>query len=150
MPAARRQQVLETYRARLRVIDQAHGFTTNAGAAVFMGEAPELGPDDPDQAIALLVEDETPQHVGENVHTLLPVAIAALAKANLDEPWLAAEEVLGDIKRAIELEDRTLGGLVRARIARGPTRTMERDAGSQTVGIAITYLNPLVEAWGRP
>jgi len=147
---SRREHILEELRTRLKVIRTAAGYATDAGETVFMGEAPELGPDDPPQAIAIVVEDETPDHVAENVHSLLPVTIAALAKANLEEPWMTAEAVLADIKRAVELADRTLGGAVRLRMERGITRTMQREAGSETVGIAIQYRCPIVEKWGDP
>ena len=148
--ASRRQQILEALRARLWAIRTTAGFATDAGETVFLGETPELGPDDPEQAIAMVVEDEIPTYQGENLYTTIPIVIAALAKADLDEPWLAVEAVLGDIKAAVELADRTLGGLVTRQIQRGPTRTMQRDAGSVTVGVAIEYRCPLVEAWGRP
>lgn len=149
MPS-RRQLILEALRDRVEVIATAAGYETDAGRAVFVGEAPDLGEDDPDQAIALIVGDEVPGSQAENVHTELPINIAALAKADIDQPWLAAEAVLGDIKRAVELEDRTLGGLVKLRLQRGPTRTMQREPGSATVGIAIQYRAPYVEKWGAP
>ncbi|HMJ88146.1 MAG TPA: hypothetical protein VK504_33445 [Vicinamibacterales bacterium] len=148
--ASRRQQIVEVFRTRLQAIRLISGFETDAGALVLLGETPELGTDDPDQVIAIVVDDELPSHQGENVASMLPIVIAALAKADLDEPWLAVEAVLGDIKKAVELEDRTLGGLVPARIQRGPTRTMTREAGSVTVGVAIEYRAPLVERWGNP
>lgn len=147
---SRREHILETLRERVRVIRRAAGYASDAGETVFMGEAPELGEDDPEQAIAIIVEDEAPGHVGENVQSLLPVTIAALAKADLDEPWMSAEAVLADIKRAVELADRTLGGAVRDRMQRGITRTLQREPGSVTVGIAIQYLCPIVEKWGNP
>jgi len=148
--AARRRLILEAIRARLWEIRTVNGFATDAGETVFLGETPELGPDDPEQAIAIVVDDELPAHQGENVFSVMPVVVAALAKADLDEPWLAVEAVLGDIKRAIELEDRTLGGLVRLRFERGATRTMKREPGSVTVGVAIEYRAPILEKWGSP
>jgi hypothetical protein len=149
MPS-RRQLILEVLRDRVAVITKAAGFDTDAGRTVFVGEAPELGDDDPDEAIALIVGDESPTYQGENLYTEFPINIAALVKADIDQPYLAAEAVLGDIKRAVELEDRSLGGLVKLRLQRGPTRTMRREPGSATVGIAIEYRAPHVEAWGNP
>jgi hypothetical protein len=109
----------------------------------------QLGADDPDTAIAIVVQDTAPQYQGENVFEVLPVEIQALAKADLDEPWIAAEEILSRCITAIELTDRTLGGLVKRMIEIGPTRTLPREEGSTTVGIAITYRAPYSRRWGR-
>jgi hypothetical protein len=147
---SRRQDILEVFRARLQAIRLTAGFATDAGETVFLGETPELGPDAPEVAIAIVADDELPSHQAENVASTLPVVIAALAKADLAQPWLAAEAVLGDIKKAVELADRTLGGLVPSYIERGATRTMQRDAGSVTVGVAIEYRCLIVERWGNP
>jgi hypothetical protein len=76
--------------------------------------------------------------------------VAALAKADLDDPYLAVEAVLGDIKRAIELEDRSLGGLVDQRFERGRTRPFEREEGSTAVGVIVPYIVPYYESWGAP
>ena len=151
--AARRQLILEEVRRRLRTIVQGEGdpaFQTSAGKHVYLGELPVLGPDDADTAICITVGDETPSFQGENVASELPVEIHALSRADLDEPWIAVEEVLADIKRAMEV-DRTLGGLVKQKqFSRGQARTMEREAGSTVVGATILYFVPIVERWGRP
>lgn len=144
-----RQAILEELRLRVRTIAIANGFTTDAGGKVFLGEAPQLGEDDPDQAIALVVEDDDVKDSGF-LYVTLPVAVQALAKADLNEPWLAIEAILGDVKRAIELADRTLGGLLKHDLVRGPTRTLSREPGSTTVGVAITYRCQYLEGWGTP
>lgn len=150
MATSRRQQVIEAIRSRLEVIAIADGFNTDAGAKIFLEEAPPLGPDDPDVAIAIVIGDDNPTLHGEHVFGTLPIEIQALAKADLDEPWLAVEGVLQDIKRAIELEDRSLGRLLRSRLERKPTRTLPREAGSTSVGVSITYEAPIAEKWGEP
>jgi hypothetical protein len=149
MPS-RRQGILEALLARVQRIERANEFQTDAGQRVYLGEAFELGPDDPVEAIALVVGEETPQYQGENLFITLPVAIIALAKADLEQPWLAVEAVIADIKTAVETTDRTLGGLVRRQIQRGPVVTLERQPGSTTVGASVTYLSPYVERWGAP
>lgn len=150
MASARRQLILEALRDRLALITVEHGFNTDAGATLFTGETPELGEGDPEVAIALLVRDEEPQFQGENILTRLPIEIQALAKADLNDPYLVAEQILGDIKRAVELDDRTLGGLVRRQLERGVTRTLTRQPGSVTVGVGVLYVAPYVEKWGHP
>jgi hypothetical protein len=136
----KRQQILAALEARL----------ATTGYQVYVGEAPELGEDEPDVAIALLVGDDVPTYQGEKLAIRLPLPIAAIAKANLDAVWQTVEGVLGAIKRAVEQEDRTLGGLVKRQIERGATQTLPRQVGSQTVGLVITYEAPFTERWGNP
>lgn len=151
-----RQRILEVVKARLEAIVEgqpsADGvvFATSAGELVFMNETPALGPDDPDIAIAVVVGDDAPNRTGEHVSLELPLELQAIAKADLEEPWAAAEMVLADIKRAMELRDRTLEGLVRPRMERGVTRTLEREPGTPVVGVGIAYLCPYIEQWGAP
>jgi hypothetical protein len=145
-----RQQIIEVFRARLLAIAAGAQFETDAGATVFVNETPALGPDDPATAIAVVIGEDIPSRSGEHTILELPIEIHALANADLDAPWVAVEAVLADIKRAIELPDRSLGGLVKARIERGSTRTLEREDGSTTVGAGITYLVPYAEVWGDP
>lgn len=149
-----RQSILDTLHTRLTAIQTAAGFETNAGSAVYFGETVQLGEDDPEVAIALVVGEDEPSYQGEQILINLPVFIQALAKATsagrLDTAYVAAEAVLGDIKRAIELSDRTLGGYVKRQIRRGTTRTIAREPGSTTVGVSIAYLCPYTEVFGDP
>lgn len=147
---SQRRDILEAVLARLGTILTSNGFATDAGGTLFLGAVPELGPDDPSVAVAIIVGDDAVTFQGENMFIALPLHIAAVAKADLDEPWIAVEDVLSDIKKAIELTDRTLGGLVQRQLLRGTTRTVPRDPGSLTVGVAVEYRAPYREAWGNP
>jgi hypothetical protein len=147
---SRRLSILTAIVARLEQIQIANEFETDAGLRVFLGEAPALGPDDPDQAIAVLVGDDVPTYQGEHVLVALPIQIAAVAKADLDAPWVIVEQLISDIKKAIELEDRTLGGRVKRQIKRGSTRTLPRESGSTKVGVTVEYSAPYTELWGAP
>lgn len=153
MPAlSKRQRILEAFRTRLEAIrldDSEARFFTDVGWCVYLQEFPELGPEDPDAAVAIVLpEDEVPAQM-VNVVTRLPIEIHALAKVgDASRPWETVEAVLADIRRAIELEDRTLGGLLRDQMRRGPTKATEREPGSTTVGASITYPVLYVEGWG--
>lgn len=150
MAVPMRQRILEAFMARIQQITVENGYETDAGSRVYLGETPELGEDDPINAIAIIVGDTEPQYQGAQVLERLPVEIQALAKADLDQPYIAAEVILGDIVRAVEQEDRTLGGVVKRQIEVGPTRTMRRESGMTTVGISITYYAPFTRVFGRP
>ena len=149
--STRRRSILETIKTRLEAIRIAGGFATDAGAQVFLNEAPALGPDDGDVGIVILVGDDRATWQGKCFLLSLPLELQAVAKADLDEPWLAVEDVLGDIKQAIELEDgRTLSGLLSAPFERGVTATLKREPGSEYVGATIVYHAPYKERWGHP
>ena len=107
-----RKRILTEVKARLERVTVVNGFTTDAGMALLLGVLPKLGETDPDAAIAIAPQEQTPvpltlQHVGGD----WPIEIIAIANAsaNRDEPWLVVEDVLADIQRAMELEDRTFG-----------------------------------------
>lgn len=145
----RRLMILDELARRAGVITTANGFPSNAGARVYLGAAPELGDGDPNEALAIVPRDDSPTEPNYQFVTL-PIEIQAIAKASIEEPWIAVEVLLGAIKLAIELPDRTLGSLLKAQIRRGPTRSLERVPGSTTVGAGVLYLCEYVEPWGNP
>jgi hypothetical protein len=66
-------------------------------------------------------------------------------------PALLVEDVLADIQRALELEDRTLGGLINAQeFEVGPTRVFGRDSASDVVAASQTYSFYVQRAFGAP
>lgn len=146
-----RKQILVALKTRLQAITVANGFESNAGSTVRLADSIELGPDDPDTAIRLIPEPDVVKYLGEQARIDLPVLIAATARASVADPLLAIESLLGDIKRAVELSDRTLGGtLGRLRLERGSTEVLDREPGSTVIGVGIRYIAPYVEVWGDP
>lgn len=157
MPAAsQRELLLDALIDRLEAITVVGGFNTNAGQAVHLGELPVYGDDsDPAAAIAVVVEDDDVKQFQHKGLIDLPLSIQAFAKVTtaigLRLAYRDAERVLADIKRAVELPDRTMGGLVKwLGLERGTTTTLKREAGSQFVGIAINYVAQMHETWGAP
>lgn len=146
--ASLRQRQLEAFKVRLQAIAKTDGFETDAGSAVYMNEVPAMGPDDPDALIAMVVGDEQPKHQAYGLSMTLPIEVQAIVKTTLDEPWVAAEQMLSDIKKAVELENRTLGRLLLHPLERGITRILPRETGSSFVGVGITYSMERTEAWG--
>lgn len=146
--ASRRQRIIQALADRLRVIQVANGFGTDAGLLTFLGEVPTFGPDDPDVAIALAVGDsETGGRV--EAMTLLPIEIQALAKADISAPLLSIEATITDIRKAVELEDRSLGGECK-QLTRGPVRALPRESGMDVVGAGVEYRALYGEKWGDP
>lgn len=145
-----RRRVMAALIDRLAAISVNDGYETDAGASILFGEAPQLGPGDPDTALAIVIGDDAPTaqaSVAMMVPT--PFEVHGVAKVTPEDPFNPVEAVLADIKRAVELPDRTLGGLL-AEIQRGETRGLPRDPGATTAGVAITYLLTWKEGWGNP
>lgn len=152
--ATRRKSVLAALVTRLAAIQIANGFATDAGKTLVVGTTPAFGEDDPKQAIAILVGDDstTWQQRGLACSNKVPYLICALSDADVANAWMTIEDLIGDIKRAIEVEDRTLGGLLTTDgpLERGPTAAFPREPGSTTVGAYVTYFAGLKEGWGTP
>lgn len=152
MADSTREQIVAALVDRLAAIDGTPPFQTNAGAHIVRNEAPGLGPDDPDAVILVRTETDSVGWQKQNLLVELPITIAAVVKAALDEPWDAVEAIVADIKRAVEREDRRLGieNVDSRGIKRGPTSVLDREAGSSTVGVGILYAVPYAEGWGTP
>lgn len=155
--SSRRRLILEEALARLAAIVIASGFNTDAGQRVFLNEVPELGEDDPDVAIALVIGQNVIKQQGHKLFIDLPVEVQAIAKiakpGTPGDPWhpfIAAEDVLEDVKRAWELDDMTFEGLLNCEMERVEEETAERQPGSSTVGVAIRYRLRYSERWGQP
>ncbi len=154
MATSVRQQILTELLSRVATIAIMGGYQTDAGQLVLLGETPQLGPDDPPAAIALIVRDDVPSDqssFGESVDgltvTTLPIDIQAVVKADLEQPWVSVEQVIADIRQAVETNDRSLGQLLTLPLARGRTRTLVREAGSTVVGAGLEYRATFDEPW---
>jgi len=145
-----RRAVIEVVQARLRLILKPT-YNTDAGLNVSLGEAPAMGPDDPEAVLAVVLGDEELGHQGENVVVTLPLDVQAIVKVSVDEPHVMLEAMIEDVKRVMEQADRTFGGLLLARgLTRGGVRSLEREAGSEFVGVAVQYRAVFGEKWGAP
>lgn len=157
-PSVRQAALAELVR-RLEQVAIDNNFQTNAGQKVFLGEAVQLGPDDPEATIAVVVQPDNPTHSMVNVGIELTVEIVAVVRENAAvitepgrerAPWFTIEAILADIKRAVET-DYDLGGILLTNgLRRGSTRPLEREAGSEFVGASVEYVLHYAERWGQP
>jgi hypothetical protein len=154
--ATKRQRILEALQERLEVITIENGYETDLGLHILLGELPTFGPDDPKQVIAILPREDQPSAALNKIPIRWPIDIAVLLSPDLSAPWRLVEAGLGDVKKAVELEERTLGGLLTGGqnnpggLMRGSTETYPRTSGSEMVGALITYVMPYVEVFGSP
>lgn len=145
-----RQRILEACQARLQAVQTPEWVAPFADLLVLLGEVTDLGPDDP-AAIAIVPGEDVTRRQGLKFLITLPIELQALVRADLDEPHAKGEELLARIKRAFELEDLTLGGLItRDSIQRLSTRVLPREPGLMTVGVGVTYAVDYQETWGAP
>jgi len=145
-----RQSILTEIVSRLSGISLLGGYQTDAGALVFVGQTPALSEADPEQALALVVGSDAVGYQGENVLTQLSIVVHAILRADVDEPTLASEAVIADIKKAVEI-DRDLGGILTPRgLERGTTTAALRSQGSEYVAATVEYRCRFVERWGQP
>jgi hypothetical protein len=81
----------------------------------------------------------------------LNIGVAAFVHAeSFDQPGLQLEDLVEDVKRAIEQQDRTLGGLTTGNIEATGCQVFEREIGSEQVGVLVTYMVPTADTWGTP
>ncbi len=156
-PVTARIRILQAFINRLKEISVDNGYATDVGRTVLLGEVFSLGPND-GPAIALVAGEDEPQGGqglggGEGAAVSIEWTVSAIAlissDSDIEAPWLTIEHVIGDIKRAMELDDRTLGGLV-GEFSRGQVRPLEREEGSTVVGGAVDYTMLYFESWGQP
>jgi hypothetical protein len=138
---------------RLSNILRANGFHTDAGEKVADGEAYQLGSDDPDVALAMIVLDEdmlAPQ--GDRKRAIhLPIDIIILVKPDLSDVRGSIEDAIEDVRRAVEGDgenDRMLGGILANTLRLGPIRTLPRDSGTSTAGATLPYSLPISDGYG--
>lgn len=150
---SKRKAILLEAKARCARITVANGFLTNAGSHLFLNQDPSWSEDDPVEGIAIVVGFETVGWQGDRVVVTLPINVQAIVlETDLGEPWDRVEDVITDIKKAMELgsdPDRTFGGLA-IEIERGGIQTLELEQGSEFTGAQVPYQALYHEGWGQP
>lgn len=159
-----RQLAILDLRDRLAWITVSHGYNSDAGQNISMGEVITLGPDDPPAALAIVVGADSPVVEGGLVKTSVPVEVQAFVPADIEAPLIALERLIADIKVAVEIEgndqnaalggdasiDRSLVGTLPRGLTRGSTRPIPREEGSTVVGASVQYILAFEEGWGKP
>lgn len=165
MPLAitRRQAALTDLQGRLSYIQKAHGYNTDAGLHIFLGETPRWGEGDPPEALAISVGDDSVEQRGPKIRTRTPISVWAIVPILSDAPLVAVEAIIADITEAVEggttdpNVDRYLGEMgdgtpatLPKGLERGVTRALRREEGSEYVGAAVEYIAVFEESWGGP
>lgn len=162
MPSKRSAALLDL-RSRLAWITVENGYSSDIGKQITMGEVYVLGEDDPKTGLAIMVGDDSSESSGQRTESEVPVEVACYIPVGTDDPVLVIEDMIEDIKRAVEIEptpdnDRALGtitdgvlyGTLPMGVSRGQIRAIPREPGSPIVGASVTYLLQFQEDWGQP
>ena len=152
MSAPKRLRILYAVRDRLQVINQAAGYYTDVGRDV------RLDRRDPDLEHAPLCHlyfeaGEVQRTQNERQSIDQPVTIVAVAPLKSHEPEELGEMLLADIQRAVELNDRSLGGLLSLATEGLQPVAFEismPESGSNVVAAAISYAAPYIRPSGDP
>ncbi len=145
-----RQNLIAEIVSRLSGILLAGGYQTDAGALIFVGQTPPLAEGDPTEALAVVVGGEEVGYQGENVLVVLSIVVHAIVRADVDQPILASEAVIADIKRAVETDHDLARILLPRGLERGATTAAKREPGSEYVAATVEYRCRFVERWGQP
>jgi len=146
-----RREAINAFKDRLQQITIANGYLTNAGAhKIAVGEAYQLGQNDPPIALSMVILDEDHQPIRQDLKISfdLPIDVIVLVKPDLDDVIGSIEDGIADVKKAVERGDRQFDGLLTGRLRRGQVRTLPRESGSSVCGAIITYRLPISEAYG--
>jgi hypothetical protein len=150
-----RKRILAEIIRRLSMITPDNpDFVTDAGRHVFVEQLPKLGPNDPDAAIVVVSGEQSTRFQALHVMGDWPIEIIAVANAeqHRTEPWLLVEDVVADIQRAMETDDRTFAGTLARHdcFEVGTTRIFGREDGSEVVAVSQTYVFSVKRVWGHP
>ena len=162
MPAeSMRQRIIAALKARAEAITIENGFHTDAGLKVTHGYR-RPGAGETDARIAMLSNGPLPPVPSEEQDDVIvrrqwSIGFIAMepVSAEVDDALDVAEELLADLKRALFLDDRTLGGLLRANeevgnIEIGAEQTADREPGGTWVEAAVEVLVTFTERRGQP
>lgn len=135
-------------KARLEGITLAHGYSSDAGKTLFIGENPKLGPDDVTASIGISPLRDVVEYEGENITLTLPVLIQVIVGDKAETPWDTIEAAIADVKTAIEQDHDLDGTLIPRGLSRGMTEPVDRDL--EFIGVTIEYRLTYKEGWGAP
>lgn len=133
---SRRQTIREAWKALLET----------TGYPVGMGKLPAPGPGDPPVAIVLRFADVVRIQGRKKFHTTT-ASIEALTESDLDQSWVAVEELVAAIKTAVETDSREIGGVLVDPVSE---RDIESEPGSTVAGTVLSYQFQWAETWGDP
>lgn len=143
-------RIVQAVADRCLTITEENGYYTNIGARVLLDlrqpQADEL------PCIMVFAGQRTVQEtLNCAARTDMEIIILGYVE-RIDQPLILGDQVQSDIQRAVELEDETLGGLLRGQhgLAYASSEIFMPEVGANVVGARVTYSAPSVRLTGNP
>lgn len=153
MNAPKLQRILVAISDRLSQINTGDGYYTNAGQQVVRGQHSLDHTCLPGVSISLETRASR-DALKRNAIVDATVVVEALAEIKAEPAEDVAVYMAADIQRALESDDRTLGGLLVADSAGGLTWQTDEiiypEASETQVGVRVTYAIPHIRRPGDP
>ncbi len=150
MSSPKLYKIIDAIAKRLEVIFQEDGFYTNMGLSVIRTQrAPQA--DEMPCCIVYLGERSAESQQCDRTRCTMLINVIGYAERLPDAEQLGMQ-IMADIQRAVELEDTTLGGLLRGQFGLGfeSEEIFVPEVGANVVGARVTYSAPNVRIYGDP
>lgn len=140
--------ILKAIQSRLEAVDGTGSFNTKIGQTVIRGQR-QFSENELPASVCFMPGRSVEAEAGERAKLGSTVVIESHHTTG-EHPEDTAIEMLADIQRAVELEDDTLGGLLRGRLSFvSDLISYPEDAGSY-VSVQVVYSIPHVRHYGDP
>ena len=143
-------RILQTVASRLQVISQDDGYYTDIGRSIRL-DMREPQADDLPCCLVTMGERTLESNSGCTDRIDMEITVVGYMPL-IDQAYIQGDEILSDIQRAVELEDSTLGGLLRRQfgLAFLSSEIYMPEIGANAVGARVTYSAPHVRVTGDP
>ncbi len=149
-PKPKLQRILDVIAYRLESIAMEFDYFTNMGLKVWRDQRPPQADSLPCCMVYLETRTAESQQCEATRCTMLINVIGYAER--IDPAEDLGIQMLADIQRAVELEDDTLGGLLRGQfgLAFVSEEIFMPEVGANAVGARVTYSAPNVRLYGDP
>ena len=149
-PKPKLQRILDVIATRLESIAMEFDYFTNMGLKIWRDQRPPQADSLPCCMVYLETRTAESQQCAATRCTMLINVIGYAER--IDPAEDLGIQMLADIQRAVELEDDTLGGLLRGQfgLAFVSEEIFMPEVGANAVGARVTYSAPNVRLYGDP
>jgi len=149
-PRPKLQRIVDAVATRLESIAMENGYYTNMGLRVLRNQrAPQL--EELPCCMVYIGQRTAESQQCEAVRCAMTINVMGYAE-RIDPSEILGYEILSDIQRAVELEDDTLGGLLRGAfgLAFASEQILLPEVGANAVGATVVYSAPNIRVMGDP
>lgn len=151
MSSPKFSRIVQTLVDRLQVIEQGAGYYTDIGARILLNMRPPQVDELP--CCMLFAGERTVESVaGCQTRVDMDITVIGYDSHNDADALTIGDRLQSDIQRAVELEDASLGGLLRRQygLAFQSSELFLPEIGTNAVGARVTYSAPHIRLTGDP